>query len=153
MRPRKEDIAKQKLDIAEAMKKTEEAMKQSAEQINKVQAAIQQVSGSLPRRIQAGPSGSGGGGGFGGSSYTYNITASSGGGSTPTNATPARVKDIMKEPPTWEAVMAASMAQYEVGRLNEARFLLDYAAEIRAAEEVQEAKFEQIRQKEAGDAG
>jgi hypothetical protein len=63
-----------------------------------------------------------------------------------------RVEEILEDLPGWDYVMALAMAQYEVGRIDQANFLLDYATELREMDRQHEARFEAIRRKET-DAG
>lgn len=56
-----------------------------------------------------------------------------------------RVKELRKNPPDWDMVMANAMAQYEVGRYESAQFLLDYAKELRSMDLYREKRFNEIR--------
>ena len=101
--------------------------------------------------LQKASSGYVGGGGGGGGSGTFSSSSVTVVPQSPPPSqasqaiTTERIKDLMDNPPTWEAVMAIAMAQYEVGRMDSARFLLSCAQEIRLKSLQDEKGFEALR--------
>lgn len=137
-----------------SLKEQIERLKKATEQMN---ASLGQTASSL-QSIKHTVSGPGSGGGAissstppytlsGGSGYTT-VTMGPityGTGATPMTASNARVQAIKDNPLDWDTVMAQAMADYEVGRYDSARFLLDYAKELRSMDLYREKRFNEIR--------
>jgi hypothetical protein len=69
--------------------------------------------------------------------------------SPPPVATPVSLQEAfdMINKGGWESVMANALSQFDRGRIQEARFLLDFAAEIRLMEQFRSEEFEDLKQK------
>lgn len=96
------------------------------------------------------------------SGHTYSIPSSPGQSmTTPALPTPTgntqqdfalQVEKYIKTPPSWQQIMANALAKMERGRMEDARFLLEFAKEIRLQDAQVQDRFEQLREEINGQA-